>query len=105
MALKTRRHQIEEMLVDNPDDAFLHYCLAMEFVSAKDDEGAVRAFQKLFAVDSAYIPAYLQAGQALSRLERVDEARRIFLRGIDAARQKGDVHALGEMQGFLDGLD
>ena len=34
------------MLVDFPNDAFLRYGLAMEYVSAGDDGGAVRCFRR-----------------------------------------------------------
>jgi Tfp pilus assembly protein PilF len=105
MDRKTRKEQIEQMLVEAPEDPFLRYCLAMEFVSSGDDAGAVRTFEGLLAQDGSYVPAYLQAGQACVRLGQVDEARRLFGRGIEAARRQGDAHALGEMQGFLDGLD
>jgi hypothetical protein len=32
MATKSRREQLEEMLADDPDDAFVRYGLAMEHV-------------------------------------------------------------------------
>jgi tetratricopeptide (TPR) repeat protein len=105
MTAKTRKQQIEEMLAESPDDPFLHYGLAMEWVSAGDDDAAVREFLRLIELDGSYVAAYLQAGQALARRERIDEARAMFQRGIDAARRTGNDHALGEMQGFLDGLN
>lgn len=104
MTGKTRKQQIEEMLVDDPKDAFLRYGLAMEYVSHGDDDQAVRCFQDLIAVDVTYVPAYLQAGQALVRLNRLAEARDWWSRGIGVARQKGDQHAADEMQGMMEGL-
>jgi tetratricopeptide (TPR) repeat protein len=104
MTGKTRKQQIEELLQDDPNDPFLRYGLAMEYVSAGDDEEAVRCFRELFAVVPDYVPAYLQAGQALTRLDRVEEARDVFRRGITAARQKNDLHAQGEMQEMLANL-
>lgn len=105
MTGKTRKQQIEEMLADDPNDPFLRYGLAMEYVSQGDDAEAVRRFHELLAVDATYVVAYLQAGQALVRLNRVAEARAVWGRGIDAARQKGDQHAADEMAGFLAELE
>jgi Tfp pilus assembly protein PilF len=78
----------------------LRYGLAMEYVSEGNDEDAVRCFHELTAVAPDYVPAYLQAGQALVRLGRTDEARAVFERGIAAARKQGDVHAAEEMAAF-----
>jgi Flp pilus assembly protein TadD len=105
MSAKSRKEQIETMLAENPTDPFLNYCLAMEWISSGDDEAAVRTFTRLIELDQNYVPAYLQAGQALSRRGRTDEARTMFRRGIEAAQRTGDQHAQGEMQGFLEGLE
>jgi Tfp pilus assembly protein PilF len=104
MSGKTRKQQIEEMLAEEPNDSFLRYGLAMEYVSDKDDDNAVRCFQELLNLDRTYVPAYLQISQALIRLGRWEEARGTLNRGIAAAKQKGDVHAAEEMHGFLAGL-
>ncbi|SRR5579871_1800933 len=101
MSSKSRKQQIEEMLAEAPDDAFLRYGLAMEYVSAGDDEGAARCLHELLAVDAAYVPAYLQLGQILTRLGRPAEARATYARGIEVAQRQGDGHAAEEMQRFL----
>ena len=104
MSGKSRKQQIEEMLADDPNDAFLRYGLAMEYVSAGQDEEAVRCFQDLLRVTPDYVPAYMQAGRTLERLNRAEDARTLFQSGIAAARQQGDQHAAEEMAGFLEGL-
>jgi predicted Zn-dependent protease len=104
MSDRTRRQQIEEMLAEDPDDPFLWYGLAMEQVNAGEHEAALKTFAELRRRQPDYVPAYLQAGQLLARLDREDEARETFRAGIAAARQKGDRHAADEMEGFLDSL-
>lgn len=106
MARTPRMEQIEALLADDPDDAFLRYGLAMEHASTGDDESCVRVLRDLIARTAAnpYIPAFLQAGQALIRLDRLAEAADVLQQGIGAARQAGDTHALGEMQGLLDSI-
>jgi Flp pilus assembly protein TadD len=101
---KTRKQQIEEMLADDPNDPFLRYGLAMEHVGEGQDDEAVRCFQELLQRSPDYVPGYMQAGRALARLARDDEAREMYRSGITAARQKGDSHAADEMQAFLDEL-
>jgi predicted Zn-dependent protease len=104
MAGKSRRERLEEMLAEDPHDPFLRYGLAMEHVSAGDDAAAAQCFTELLAASPDYVPAYLQAGQALVRLGRDDEAQAVLQKGVAVAQMKGDAHAAGEMQGFLDSL-
>ncbi len=106
MARTPRMAQIEAMLADDPDDAFLRYGLAMEHASGGDDAVCVEVLRDLIArtVAIPYIPAFLQVGQALIRLDRIAEASDLLRKGIDAARRGGDDHAQGEMQGLLDSI-
>jgi hypothetical protein len=110
MGRTPRMAQIEALLADDPDDAFLRYGLAMEHASAGDDANCVAVLRDLIALKVAdpYIPAYLQAGQALVRLDKIGEACDVLRAGIDAARRVGTpeaMHAHGEMQGLLSSLE
>lgn len=107
MARTPRMAQIEAMLAEDPDDAFLRYGLAMEHASAKDDAECVNVLRDLIARSAAkpYVPAFLQCGQALMRLDRTEEACAVLKSGIAAARSAGDTHAEGEMQGLLSSLE
>lgn len=100
----SRKDQIEELLQDDPENSFLRYGLAMEYVSVGDDAQAVLAFQEVIRRDADYVPAYLQAGRALIRMGRDDEAKEVLRQGISVAQKVGDAHAAGEMSGFLQSL-
>jgi hypothetical protein len=100
--------QIEAMLAEDPDDEFLRYGLAMEHASAGDDAACVEVLRDLIARTAGaapYVPAYLQAGQALTRLGRIPEAVAVLRDGVAAAARVGDTHAQGEMQGLLATLE
>jgi hypothetical protein len=99
--------QIEALLAEDPDDAFLRYGLAMEHASAGDDGECVTVLRDLIARTEAnpYVPAFLQCGQALMRLGRDGEACAVLRTGIEAARRAGDTHAQGEMQGLLASIE
>ena len=100
----SRREQLESMLAEDPGDTFLQYALAMELEQEGEHEASLGLHQKLIQGDPPYVPSFFMAGQQLARLERTDEARQILSQGIDQARQQNDLHAAGEMQGFLDSL-
>ena len=110
MTKTPRMTQIEAMLADDPDDAFLRYGLAMEHASAGDDATCAAVLRELIDRSAAapYIPAYLQAGQALARLDRIAEACAVLREGIDAAGRAATpdaLHARGEMQGLLASIE
>ena len=102
MPAKTRRQVLEKMVADDPRDAFARYGLAMDYSGTGETDAAWRLFQDLMAHCPDYVPGYLQAGQLLVRMGRDDDARMVFRTGIEAARNQNDMHAAGEMQGFLD---
>lgn len=101
-----RMQQIQALLADDPDDAFLRYGLAMEYSSQGDDATAVKHLRELIDLDphQPYIPAFLMCGQALARLGKEAEAAKVLKQGIAAATRAGTpeaLHARGEMQGLL----
>jgi Flp pilus assembly protein TadD len=104
MSGKSRKQQLVEMLEDHPDDGELRYFLAMDHVSNDDSVAALYEFNQLLERAPDYVPAYLQHGQLLAKLDREDEAKVVFRAGIAVARRVGDGHAAGEMEGFLEGL-
>lgn len=106
MTRTPRMAQLEVLLEEDPNDPFLRYGLAMEYAAVGEDGRCAELLLELIARPAGppYIPAYLQAGQVLIRLERLDEARQVLQQGIEAARMAGDWHAAGEMQGFLDSI-
>jgi hypothetical protein len=110
MATSPRMQQIEAMLAEEPDDAFLRYGLAMEHASLGDDAGCVAVLRDLIARSTAnpYVAAYLQAGQALVRLDKIKDACDVLREGIEVAAKVGTsdaLHARGEMQGLLASIE
>jgi Flp pilus assembly protein TadD len=98
----SRLEMLQQMVSQNPSDAFLRYGLAMEHRNSGDLEGAVREFRTIIAASPDYSPAYFHGGQTLERLGREDEARAMYETGVEVTRRKGEAHALAEMQGALD---
>jgi predicted Zn-dependent protease len=100
----SRRERIESMLVEDPADAFLRYSLAMELDKEGENERSLEQLRGLMADASPYVPAFFMAGQQLTRLGRVSEARSALREGIEQARRAGEMHAAGEMSEFLASL-
>jgi thioredoxin-like negative regulator of GroEL len=100
----TRRERIEAMLVDEPEDAFLRYSLALELDKEGQHERSLDQLHQLTLQQPPYVPAFFMAAQQLARLVRIEEARTVLRGGIAAARDAGDAHAAGEMSEFLASL-
>ena len=101
---KSRRETLEHFVAQKPGDAFALYGLAMECAKLGDDPAAASHFQKLIETNPGYVAGYFQFGQFLSRLGRLDEARKLLSDGIVVAQKSGDAHARDEMQAALNSL-
>lgn len=101
---KSRLEALKNLVAQNPQDRFARYGLAMEYAKAGNLEAAVNEYRCLLSCDPDYSYAYYHCGQALERLGRIDEARKTYSQGIEAAARKGDPHARDELQAALDML-
>jgi tetratricopeptide (TPR) repeat protein len=101
---KTRRQKLEELVAQNPDEAFARYALAIECSNTGDTEAAVLHFQELLRRHPSYLTGWFQFGQFLARSGHIEEARTALHRGMEAATAAGDSHAREEMQAALDSL-
>lgn len=92
---------LNEILTQNPNDAFARYGLAMEYSNRGEVETAMGEFGKLLAAHPDYTAGYFMAAQTLARASRVDEAKKMLADGIASAHRTGNGHALSEMEGML----
>ncbi len=93
---------LQEILTENPNDAFARYGLALELVNRGDREAALAEFARLLESNPDYVPGYQMSAQTLLQAGRSAEARGQLEKGIAAALRTGNAHAQREMQGMLD---
>jgi predicted Zn-dependent protease len=96
---------LNEILAQNPNDAFARYGLAMEFSNSGDIENALQEFQKLLAAHPDYTAGYFMAAQALAKSNRAEEAKKMLSDGIVSACRTGNAHARSEMEAMLSELE
>ncbi len=101
----TRLDILKSMVEQNPTDSFARYGLAMEYRNTGQLEAAVGEFRALISANPDYSPGYFHGGQTLERMGRTEDARQLYLQGIEVTTRGGDQHARSEMQGALDLLD
>jgi cytochrome c-type biogenesis protein CcmH/NrfG len=95
---------LNDILAQNPNDAFARYGLALEFSNQGNLESALMEFQKLLSSNPDYTPGYFMAAQTLAKANRNDEARKMLTDGIASAKRTGNAHAQSEMETMLTDL-
>ena len=96
---------LNEVLSQNPADAFARYGLALEYSNSGEVERALEEFGRLLATHPDYTAGYFMAAQTLAKAERTDEARKMLVDGIASAKKTGNGHAQAEMEGMLAELE
>jgi tetratricopeptide (TPR) repeat protein len=93
-----------EILAANPTDMLARYGLAMEYSKAGRTDESIQQFSLLIEKNPDYAAAYFMAAQTLANAARIDEAKRMLVDGIAAARRSGNQHAQSEMSSMLEEL-
>jgi tetratricopeptide (TPR) repeat protein len=89
-----RIESIKKLLAAEPDDVFLNYSLAMEYVAANDGKQALAAFSRCIELDESYAPAHVEAGKCARAAGLLDEAREHFTRALSLAKEQGQGHVV-----------
>lgn len=102
--MSKRLAMLEKLTASESADSFAFYALAMEYSGLERHDDALATYTKLRGKDPTYVPMYLMCGTMLQKLQRTDDAREWLSAGIDAAKAKGDGHALSEIESALASL-
>lgn len=103
-----RLEKLFEFLSANPNDSFILYAIATEYNAINDDDNALKYYLQLTEKHPAYVGTYYHLGKLYEKLNLKDKAIEIYQKGMQAAREKRDMHALSELQGAYNsaaGLD
>lgn len=98
-----RLNSLISFLKETPEDPFLKYCIALEYIK-NGDALAQTYFNDLLANHSDYLATYYSAGKYYESLDDFDQAEKLFEAGILLAKKLGDNKAAGELQTALDML-
>ena len=101
----TRRKQLEELLKEDSNDAFLQYGLALEDAKEGEVLGAASRLEKLLKDQPEYLGAYYQLGQWYEQLSEIEKAKAIYELGIVLAKKLGNKKTEGEMRTALENLE
>lgn len=97
----SRIEQIKNFLKETPNDTFLNYALAIEYVAINKTNEAKEIFIKLIETNPEYSATYYHFGKLLLVENKKDEAIKIFENGIKIAKNNNETHAASELLSAL----
>lgn len=104
----SRLDKLLAFIQNEPNDEFLKYALATEYVRLNDTEKALSYYEDLMNNHPNYSGTYYHLGKLYEALGRKDDAIIIYEKGIAITTAKRDMHALSELRGVymnLKGFD
>lgn len=103
--MNNRLESLLGMHEKDPQDSFLMYGIALEYISSGKFEEAEKFFSQLLNADPNYVPAYMQYARLKEKQNDFEGAKKLYRKGITIANEAGDKHAAKEMEEFLDELE
>lgn len=94
----TRLQKLLEFHHTEPSDPFLKYALATEYIAINDFNSALIYFEDLILNHKEYVGTYYHLGKLYEKLNRKDDAIKIYEQGMSMARLARDNHAYSELQ-------
>jgi Tfp pilus assembly protein PilF len=95
---------LQKLLARDERDVFLHYSLAMEYVSAGRHDLATAEFGRCIELDANYLAAYVEGAKCNRAAGQLDQARDMFARGLELAKRLGQKHSEDYICQQLEGL-
>ena len=94
----SRLEKLLEFLQNEPNDEFLQYALATEYLRLNDTEKALWYYENLVKNHPDYVGTYYHLGKLYEALNRKEDAVGTYEKGMETAKRKRDNHAFSELQ-------
>lgn len=94
----TRLQKLLEFYRSEPNDPFIKYALATEYLAVGNTATALNYFEDLKQNHEGYVGTYYHLGLLYEKLNRKEDAIATYQKGMQEARAAGDNHAYSELQ-------
>lgn len=101
---KSRIEKLKNFLLDEPEDHFTRYALALEMFLAEQHEESELQFRRILDADPQYLAVYYQYGKLLESMQRYKEALHIFESGLPVAKAQNNLRTWKELTAARDAL-
>jgi tetratricopeptide (TPR) repeat protein len=95
----SRLDKLLEFIKDEPNDEFLKYALATEYLRLNQVSKALEYYEDLTTNHPNYVGTYYHLGKLYEALDRKDDAVKTYEKGMEIAKAKRNNHAFAELQG------
>ena len=99
-----RLEKLLEFIKNEPNDPFLKYALATEYLRLNQTEKALEYYEDLAKNHIDYTGTYYHLGKLYEALGRTQDAINTYETGMKITREKRDNHAYSELQAVYDEL-
>jgi len=94
----SRLDKLLAFIQNEPEDEFLKYALATEYLRLNDTENALSYYEDLVNNHPGYTGTYYHLGKLYEALNRKDDAITTYEKGMEITKSKRDMHAFSELQ-------
>jgi tetratricopeptide (TPR) repeat protein len=94
----SRLDKLLEFIKNEPNDEFLKYALATEYLRLNQTDKALAYYEDLVSNHPNYTGTYYHLGKLYEALNRKDDAIKTYETGMEITKQKRDNHAFSELQ-------
>ena len=99
-----RLEKLLEFIKNEPQDPFLKYALATEYLRLNETDKALAFYEDLIKNHAEYTGTYYHLGKLYEALGRRQEAINTYETGMKVTREKNDNHAFSELRAVYDEL-
>ena len=102
--MSERLQSLIEIYKKDPNDSFVTYGIALEYISKENYAEAEKYLNEIITNDPNYVPAYMQLAQVKENLNKIEDAKDTYKKGIEIAKKNDELRTASEMEEFLNEL-
>jgi predicted Zn-dependent protease len=103
--MASRIDAIKEMLLKEPEDAFLNYALALELEKENKITEAIAVIGTIIARDENYLGGYYKLGKLHEAAGEKEKARTVYENGVLIARKQKNAKTMNELNEAIQQLE
>lgn len=97
--------QLARQIRNNPGDSFSKFALALEFRKKGEFTKARILFENILNSDPDYVGVYYHLGKLYEALDRLEDGRNLYQKGIDIAEEQKEMRTKSELMEALNQVE
>lgn len=99
---KQRIDEIKEMLKESPNDTFLHYALALEYIVLGEIPMGMELLENIRRTTPDYLGVYMKLGNMYFALQEYRKSAEVLEQGMQVARNQQNFKTYSELEQLLE---